>query len=108
MAALAAVACVAVYVPVLRGNARHFEIPAAEVAGRLPVIRAMAIGTMMYAQVDRQIWQGLQEPERIARVTELAESAVVKGFETLYLTDENSQDLASWSQGDGVKLATKK
>ena len=105
VAALLAAVCVLMYVPVLRGKSGDIEVPVSELSSGSGVTRVMAIGPMMYAQVNRRAWDDLTESERIARVNELGESAVSRGFETLYLTDEKRQDLANWTRNGGAKLA---
>ena len=72
--------------------------------GKVLLSDAMAVGPMMYAQVSHFTWDALTEKRRQRRVEDLALIASDRGFEKLWLTDENQRDLATWSKTDGVEL----
>jgi hypothetical protein len=39
-------------------------------------------------------------------VSKIGLAAQERGFDTVYLTDENDRDLARWTRTDGARLAT--
>ena len=97
--------CVAVSVSVLSETAAMDpELPASELPGKLVPIRAVAVGPMLCTQVSGWVWEDLTASERLQRVEELGASARERGFDTLYVTDENGKDLATWSVSDGASL----
>ena len=97
-------AVVIVYGTILVSTPADIHVPLTSVPGRLRPSRAVSIGSMMYAQVDRWTWNRLPEGQRLAQVNELGQAAAARGFSTVYLTDENDVDLAHWTKTDGAKL----
>lgn len=104
IAALCLVGCVLVYGFMLGGAKASNEISAADLPPRLVPTEAVAVGPMLYARVNSWIWDDLDYEQRIAEVREMGIRARERGFESVYLTDENSRDLALWDETDGAEL----
>jgi hypothetical protein len=59
----------------------------------------------VHASVSSWAWRDLGVPERIEGVRRLGAGAGGRGFEAVYLTDENKVQLAVWTRKEGVRLA---
>jgi hypothetical protein len=101
-------ACVSVYILTAPGKSADPELSVADLPSALAPSRAVAVGPMLYAQVNSWIWDDMTKPQREARVNEIADSARARGYETVYLTDEKNRDLARWTAGEGITLAKSK
>ena len=72
--------------------------------GKVLLSEALAVGPMMYAETSHFAWDGLTDQQRMRRVEDLALLAGDRGFDKLWLTDENQVHLATWSKNDGTEL----
>jgi len=79
-------------------------LDAMELPGRLVVTKTIAADPMLYAQVSRWVWEDLDEEDRAARVSDLGKEAWNRGFDIVFLTDENGVELARWTHADGAQL----
>jgi hypothetical protein len=104
-AVVAGVLCVLAYVFLLPGGAANLELSPSELPPRLVPTRVVAIGSMLYAQVNSWIWEDLDDAQRVQRINEIGDSARMRGYETVYVTDENNRDLARWTVEEGAVLA---
>ena len=104
VAGVLAVACMLIWVFVPGRDGTDLRVPVSELPDSLSVNKAVAVGPMLYAEVDSWIWNDLDKPERLARVNEIGSSARSRGFDTVYLTDEAKTDLAIWNATDGAAL----
>ena len=80
------------------------RIPLAELDGEMPLRDAMVLGPLMYVKVSRDVWQGMSATDRVAHMNELGSEALERGCDKVYLTDDRSQHLATWTQKDGTQL----
>lgn len=104
IAGVCLVTCVLVYVLLAGDAGAGREISAKDLPPRLVPTEAVAVGPMLYAQVNSWIWNDLDYEQRIAEVKEMGLRAGERGFDSVYLTDENSRDLALWNRTDGATL----
>jgi DNA-binding phage protein len=98
------VAFAAVYWLIPRAPAVEPRVATTELPAALSVIDAVAVGPMMYAQVSRWTWDDMTAAEQLSHVKVLAAAVQERGFRTLYITDDEHRDLATWSRDSGVKL----
>jgi len=75
-----------------------------ELPPSIHVSRAITIGPMMYAQVNRILWDDLTQAERLSRVEQLGRVANDRGLQTVFLTDEKNANLARWTLSQGPTL----
>jgi len=103
-AVLLFVSSAGLFVAMLTSRPATHDLAAAELPARLVVTKTIAAAPLLYAQVSRWVWEELGEDERAARVSDLGEEASSRGFDVVFLTDENSVELARWSRADGAQL----
>lgn len=104
IAGVMAIVAITVYAMMLGGGKIELQVPVSELPDDLTVISATAIGPMLYAKVSGAVWERLERTDKVRHVEELGRDAAGRGFETLYITDENHRDLARWTDREGVKL----
>ena len=88
------------------GHEDVLRVPLDELSDTLALSDTSSVGPMMYAVVSHYSWDGLNTEERIRSVTALGLSARNEGYSTVYLVDENREQLATWSASDGARLVT--
>jgi hypothetical protein len=99
------VACVAVYGPQLLQAGNDLRVPAGELSGELQLVDTVVIGSMLHASVSRSAWDDLAPADRSQGVTGLGDRARNRGLSAVYLTDGENNQLAIWTQGEGVSLS---
>jgi len=71
---------------------------------QLSPVEAIAVGPMLYLQVSSYTWNDFDDSQRIARVNEMGIKAAQEGYSSIYVTDENHHQIATWKNGEGAKL----
>ena len=71
----------------------------------VPLHVAVPIGPAMYAEIRSFNWSVMGAEERSSRIALLGQLAQDRGFDAVYLVDENKTELARWTRGGGVKFA---
>jgi hypothetical protein len=105
ISAVLLVACAIVYGLRFTRERVDLNVPPSELPAQLELISAMSVGPMMYAQTSHWTWNDLDEPGRRKAVERLGISAFERGFETVYLSDENERQLAIWTKLDGARIS---
>jgi hypothetical protein len=105
IAAVLLAACAVVYGLRFTRERIDLNVPPSEMPAQLELISAMSVGPMMHAQVSHWTWDDLDESGRRKAVEQLGISAFERGFETVYLTDENETQLAVWTKLDGARVS---
>jgi hypothetical protein len=106
IAAVLCAACLVIYA------VRHGERPGDALAAPIADLpetmipaQGVAAGPMMYAEVSHGSWDGMSEAERTRTVLELGQSAAGRGYDSVYVLDEEQRELARWTRLTGVTLA---
>ena len=90
----------------MRTSADPLKVPLAQLSDTLILSDATSVGPMMYAVVSHWSWDELTDENRLSSVRALGLSAQNEGYETVYLVDENHEQLATWTVDEGAQLVT--
>jgi len=105
IAAVLLAACAVVYGLRFTRDRVDLNVSQSELPAQLELISAMSVGPMMHAQISHWTWNDLDEPGRRKAVEQLGISAFERGFDTVYLSDENERQLAIWTKLDGARIS---
>jgi hypothetical protein len=106
MSAIAAVLLVAsafVHLVLLEDPVETIDVSASDFNTSLDLAQVNPVGPMMQTRVLG--WAELSARDRTDKVRHLGQLAAAKGFELLFVVDDNGEPAATWSEASGVELA---
>ena len=101
------VGCIVVWAQRMTRTVDPLAVPLEQVSDTLILEHARSIGPMMYAEVSHWSWDHMSAEERLSSVTALGLSAQNQGYASVYLVDENREQLATWTATDGAVLISR-